>query len=311
MKHYILLCLSVALLMSCNKDQSKESSNQKKSNPKAPTKLVVAIGRVEPQEGIIKLSAPVGGIVKKVMKDDGDKVQLNEVILQLDDDTEQNKINELKVKIATQRTQIDISQSKVAEVTANLKNKKLLLERAKQLIAKGAETQQVYDNLTTDLEVLEANLSAAKTQVQLANSELNELQTQLQTLYREANKKIFRAPFSGIILDRTVNQGESVSQFASYAEVAPQGKLIIRAEVDEMFSSSIKIGDAVEIVNIGSSNVIAKGQISSMAPYLKKKSLFSEKADDQEDRRVREIRISVVDDKNLVINAKIECNIKL
>ncbi|MDI9867318.1 HlyD family efflux transporter periplasmic adaptor subunit [Flectobacillus sp. DC10W] len=311
MKHYILLCLSVALLMSCNKDQSKESSNQKQSNPKAPTKLVVAIGRVEPQEGIIKLSAPVGGIVKKVMKDDGDKVQLNEVILQLDDDTEQNKINELKVKIATQRTQINISQSKVAEVTANLQNKKLLLERAKQLIAKGAETQQVYDNLTTDQEVLEANLSAAKTQVQLANSELNELQTQLQTLYREANKKIFRAPFSGIILDRTVNQGESVSQFASYAEVAPQGKLIIRAEVDEMFSSSIKIGDTVEIVNIGSSNVIAKGKISSMAPYLKKKSLFSEKADDQEDRRVREIRISVVDDKNLVINAKIECNIKL
>jgi multidrug resistance efflux pump len=127
----------------------------------------------------------------------------------------------------------------------------------------------------------------------------------------EANKKVFRAPFSGIILDRTVNQGESVSQFASYAEVAPQGKLLIRAEVDEMFSNSIKIGDAVEIVNIGSSNVIAKGQISSMAPYLKKKSLFSEKADDQEDRRVREIRISVVDDKNLVINAKIECNIKL
>jgi hypothetical protein len=78
-----------------------------------------------------------------------------------------------------------------------------------------------------------------------------------------------------------------------------------------MFSNSIKIGDTVEIVNIGSSNVMAKGQISSMAPYLKKKSLFSEKADDQEDRRVREIRISVADDKNLVINAKIECNIKL
>jgi multidrug resistance efflux pump len=231
--------------------------------------------------------------------------------LQLDDDAEQNKINELKVKIATQRTQIEITQSKVTEVIANLKNKKLLLDRAKQLITKGAETQQVYDNLATDLEVLEANLSAAKTQVQLANSELNELQAQLKTLYQEAGKKVFRAPFSGIILDRTVNQGESVSQFASYAEVAPQGKLIIRAEVDEMFSNSIKIGDTVEIVNIGSSNVMAKGQISSMAPYLKKKSLFSEKADDQEDRRVREIRISVADDKNLVINAKIECNIKL
>jgi hypothetical protein len=59
--------------------------------------------------------------------------------------------------------------------------------------------------------------------------------------------------------------------------VAPQGKLIIRAEVDEMFSNSIKIGDTVEIVNIGSSNVMAKGQISSMAPYLKKKSLFLKK----------------------------------
>jgi hypothetical protein len=45
--------------------------------------------------------------------------------------------------------------------------------------------------------------------------------------------------------------------------------------------------------------------------YLKKKSIFSEKSDDQEDRRVREIKISIKDASSLIINSKVECKIKL
>jgi hypothetical protein len=48
-----------------------------------------------------------------------------------------------------------------------------------------------------------------------------------------------------------------------------------------------------------------------LSPYLKKKSLFSEKSDDQEDRRVREIKIALINDSGLLINSKVECVIKL
>ena len=38
--------------------------------------------------------------------------------------------------------------------------------------------------------------------------------------------------------------------------------------------------------------------------------MFSEKTDDQEDRRVREIKVAIDQAENLIINTKVECNIK-
>lgn len=108
-----------------------------------------------------------------------------------------------------------------------------------------------------------------------------------------------------------VTQGAALNQYATYAEFAPEGALIVRAEVDELFSQKLKVGQQVDIHYAGSQEVIAKGDIKMLSPYLKKKSLFSEKANDQEDRRVREVRISIKDNTDLVINSKVECVIKL
>lgn len=108
-----------------------------------------------------------------------------------------------------------------------------------------------------------------------------------------------------------VTQGAALSQYATYAEFAPAGALIIRSEVDELFSQKLKVGQQVEIRYAGSQEVIATGEIKMLSPYLKKKSLFSEKANDQEDRRVREVRISIKGNSGLIINSKVECVIKL
>ena len=48
-------------------------------------------------------------------------------------------------------------------------------------------------------------------------------------------------------------------------------------------------------------------KIVILSPYLKKKSLFSVKASDQEDRMVREVKIALEGDTDLIINEKVEC----
>ena len=44
-----------------------------------------------------------------------------------------------------------------------------------------------------------------------------------------------------------------------------------------------------------------------MGPYLKKKSLFSEQAGDAEDRRVREVRITLKNAEKILFNTRVEC----
>ncbi len=313
MKKQILLLTAVVHLLSCDK-QEKDSdldTKQLKKTSENKIALIVAVGKVEPESEVINLSAPVGGIVRAIFKKDGDTIVNGDPLIQLDDDIEQSKINEIKTQMQSQRLQIEIEQIRLKEAEINLGDKRLLLAKSKRLATNGAETQQYLDDLTNEIKVLEVSLERLKSNIQLASSKRNELEAQFKTATMEASKKRFFSPFNGTLLDIQVNKGEAINQFTSYAEIAPQGNLIVRAEVDELFSSQLKIGQKVEIQNTGSDNIIAIGEIGFIAPYLKKKSLFSEKADDQEDRRVREIRINILGESKVIINSKVECKIKL
>lgn len=313
MKKSIPVLLSIAMLFSCGNEKKETNENEAsaESTTELKTNLVVSVGKVEPEIGIVGISATTGGIVKVVYKNDGDNVIQDELLVQLDDDLEQSKINEIKTQIQSQRLQIEVEQTQLKEAEVNFNNKKSLLTKTKRLLESGAETQQVYDDLSTEIEALEVNMERSKAQIKLADSKMNEFVAKLKTAETEAQKKQFKSPFEGVLLDMRLNKGEAVNQFSTYAELAPKGNLIVRAEVDELFSSKIKTGQKVEIFYTGSNQVIAAGEIAMVSPYLKKKSLFSEKANDQEDRRVREIRIALNDADNLIINSKVECKIKL
>jgi hypothetical protein len=47
------------------------------------------------------------------------------------------------------------------------------------------------------------------------------------------------------------------------------------------------------------------------SPYLKKKSLFADKADNLEDRRVREVRVELSPKSQVLIGSRLECVIEL
>jgi len=53
------------------------------------------------------------------------------------------------------------------------------------------------------------------------------------------------------------------------------------------------------------------GKVILAAPYLRKKSLFSDKVDNLEDRRVREVRVQLDSTETLLIGSRVECIIEL
>ena len=127
----------------------------------------------------------------------------------------------------------------------------------------------------------------------------------------EAAKKILRSPYEGLILDMHIEKGSAVNQFEKYAEVAPTGPMTVRTEVDELFAARLMKGLDADIRFVGSDSVGAKGKVIFLSPYLKKKSLFSQKSNEQEDRLVREVRIKLEGENGLILNSKVESVIKL
>ncbi len=308
----ILLTALFPLLAACGQPASEvEPSN----GPVDPSALrlteIIGIGKVEPEHEIINLSATAGGVITRVFKQDGDSVRKDEILLQLDDDLEQARIRELRSQLTTQRAQISIEESSLRSVELQHIYKQKQLATAKALVQKGAETRQAADDLESEVNTLAADVDKAKASVRYAEGKLEELAQQLHVAETEARKKQLRAPLDGYLLDMQVTPGAAIAQYGTYAEFAPTGRKIIRAEVDELFCQQLRIGQQVKVRYTGTEAIIAHGEVAMLSPYLKKKSLFSEKAGDQEDRRVREIRIALQDDPDLLINAKVECIITL
>ena len=120
-----------------------------------------------------------------------------------------------------------------------------------------------------------------------------------------------RSPYDGILLELKIEKGNAVNQFETFAEVAPSGPMTVRTEVDELFAARLREGLDADIRFVGSDSVVAKGKVIFVSQYLKKKSLFSQKANEQEDRLVREAIIKLEGENGLLLNSKVESVIKL
>jgi len=315
MNKKILLVIIPFILSGCgggkeNKDKTVTESNPVNSDI-VEVSEVVGVGKVEPEKKIISLAASTGGVVKEIYRNEGDSIKKDEPLARLDDELELIKVSQLRSQYNTQKSQEEIDKLNLQESEARLSNKKKLLESVRSLVTKGAETKQTLDDLETEITTLFLSVEKDRASVKLSASRLKELSEQVRYAEAEAAKKILRSPYDGIMLELQIERGSAVNQFESYAEIAPSGPMTVRTEVDELFAGRLRNGLDADIRFVGSDSVVARGKVIFLSPYLKKKSLFSQKANEQEDRLVREVRIKLESDNGLILNSKVESVIKL
>ncbi|HKK41630.1 MAG TPA: HlyD family efflux transporter periplasmic adaptor subunit, partial [Bacteroidales bacterium] len=259
----------------------------------------------------INLAAATGGIVKEVIRKEGDHVKVNDPVVKLDDETDQLNIKQFKSEVLSQEGQVEMARLTLKDARVRLERKSELLRSTRDLLGKGAETANNLDDLETEVRSLILDTLKAAASLGIEQNTLEGDRENLRIATVNAGKKVLRSPYDGILLSIDAKPGSSVSQLGSYAELAPSGPEIVRAEVDELFANRIKIGQDAEIRYIGSDSLLAAGKLVFVSPYLTPKSLFSGKTGEQEDRRVRQVKVSLSSPSNIILNSRVECVIKV
>ena len=312
-KIYLVIIPLIITACSSSKEDKEKSVAASYSVNSAMVKVseVVGVGKVEPEKEIISLASATGGLVKEIYRKDGDSIKKDEPLVRLDDELELIRVSQLRSQYSSQKSQVDIDNLTLKESEAKLANKKKLLVSVISLASKGAETKQTLDDLETEVTALSLTVEKDRASVALSASRLREMAEQVRYAEAEADKKILRSPYDGILLELKIEKGNAVNQFETFAEVAPAGPMTVRTEVDELFAGRLREGLDADIRFVGSDSVVAKGKVIFVSPYLKKKSLFSQKANEQEDRLVREAIIKLEGENGLLLNSKVESVIKL
>jgi membrane fusion protein (multidrug efflux system) len=169
-------------------------NNQGKSQPLAP--LVVAqpvettlyqpsksyIGRVQAVEDT-NITAQVSGYLQMRHFEEGQMVEKGQLLF--------------SIEPSSFEAQVASAKAALAQANASLKKAQLDFERGRNLLPKGSISQSEFDNLTANLLGAEAQVEAAKAQLNLANVNLSYTQ--------------IRAPFAGRISQSNVSTGDLVS----------------------------------------------------------------------------------------------------
>ena len=169
----MLASLSVASISVFIVLKFRDIDSQKPANPAIAIpeiKTVTALGRIEPEGEVIKLSAAISGEgsrVEKILVQEGDMVKTGQVIAILDNS------DRLQAELTEAKAEVNIIKAKIAQIQAGAKPGEITAQKA--IIDRlAAESQGDIDTQKATLEKLQAELLNAETE----NNRYQELYTE-------------------------------------------------------------------------------------------------------------------------------------
>ncbi len=272
---------------------------------------IVAIGRIEPELKIIKLSSEVSGVIKEVKVQPGDKVKAGDILIRLSDNLEAQQVSETQATIESRRAEINTTNANIEAAKVKLAFAQSKYQRLKQAYEKQAEFLQNVENAENEVKTAQKEIERLNAQLNIIEQQIKEANRRTATQQVVLQRRTITAPLNGTILTMDLMPGMAVQALTTIGEFAPEGPITALCEVDELFADKVKIGMKSYIRKLGMQDTIATGEVIFIAPALKKKSLFSENATELEDRRVREVRIRLTNSDRVLIGMRVECVVSL
>ncbi len=311
----ILLFLSLALLQSCGGGEKNEKTaetpeSKPETSAKTTNSRVFGVARIEPEDGIVDITAGTSGKILSVAVHDGETVTKGKTLMLIDENVENTQLAQAKSRLTPQQAAISVQRANVDVLQMRLRNAREVVQRNKALYDGKAGTKQAVDDSRYEVERLEKEVAAAEAQVTQADSRMTELQADVKYYQTVLGQKKVVAPSNGKLLKVNAKTGEYAQPTMKIAEFAPAGSIVAKTEVDEIYADRIVIGQKAFLLSQTSGDTIATGKVSFTADYLKAKSLFKDQSTEQEDRRIREVHIKIDDAKKLLIGSRVDCIIQ-
>jgi HlyD family secretion protein len=303
--------LVVLLVLAACGGKSEETKKKKTDYKLSKIDQLVGIARIEPESKICPIGSEIPGRVVSILVSEGEAVKKGQLIMLLDESSEQAQVQQSTSKITTRQQRVKSLEAKIAAIGIKLNAADVERKRDRALANAKAGTEKAATDSETTYKNLEADLIIAKADLAEAVAAVNEINAESNYLSQLKNKKRVYAPEDGMMLNWDVKLGQAIAAGTKLGDFAPAGNLMAITEIDELYALKVKNGQKVSINLQGTTDKLSSGTVIYCAPYLSKKSIFSDRADNLEDRRVREVHVRVDNPNAVLIGSRVECIISL
>ncbi|MDX8510439.1 HlyD family secretion protein [Mesorhizobium captivum] len=240
------------------------------------------------------VSPKISGYVDKVLVSENQQVKVGDPLFVIDDGDYKIAVAQAEAQIATLAKTLDRidAQTKAAQASlaqaeaqkiadqAAADNAARAQTRAAQLLKTHVGTQAQLDDAQTALDQAKAALAGADAQITAAQANIGVLEAQraeqastLASLQltrdkaqRDLSFTVLKAPYDGVVGNRSVEQGDLVSPGQKLAVVVPMDKLYIVGNFKETQLGRLVPGEKVRITVDAIDGQTFEGTVSSLAP---------------------------------------------
>jgi len=246
---------------------------------------VLASGEIGADESVIVISE-ASGKVSNVNFSQGSQVQSAQEIAKIQSQDLQNTIKEKTAALlaaqsnykAVVTTNYEIAAQEVKKLTQELEIQKREYQKNLSLFQSGAISEtdlqllkDAISKLQTDIKTSQIKMKSyapGGSEAQKQSSAVEQARTNLSSSQSDISKYTIKAPFSGVVVQKFVSQGEIVQSGAPIAEIAKSGKRYAEIKVDEKNAVYVKTGQAAYIYPSSNPDKKIKSQVSWISPVV-------------------------------------------
>jgi HlyD family secretion protein len=214
---------------------------------------VSALGRLEPEHGIVRVSASsmpqatLGGVLSELYVKEGEDVQAGQLLAVTDTaKVMEALVREAEVNLAFSRKEVETRRSQATEACIRADVADQEANRRARLHEQGVAGEEEAESARGEAEARRAACASASTAVSLAETGVEVALARLNRARAEADRSYIRAPFDGRVLDINARPGEFVGE-EGILEMGRVDAMYAIAEVYETDIRRVKTGQRATI----------------------------------------------------------------
>lgn len=249
MRRNHFLCISFGLLFfSCGNDNQNH---------------FVASGIIEGTT--VKVPAQTGGLILTMNVDEGQDVQLGQVVAVVDTEKLGYQLQQIESGLQEVAVQRQINTNLLGKSQSDFRHVETKYNRYKELYEKNSASQQAIDDLKNAYDLASTQLENAQQNLKIVEAKQGSLEAQVKLLKRQIADATIKAANAGTVSTKYFEAGEMAPSGASVIEIIDLQNMWTKVYVSELSLPKIKIGQSAEIRIDGAERTLS-GKVSWISP---------------------------------------------
>ncbi len=293
---------------------------------------VAAPGRVEPATEELEISSELDGKLRRVPVEEGDAVEAGQVLAELVNDDFAARVASAEAQVALRRAELRRvvngaraqerreAWARVKEAEAEMENARIEMQRRESGWNQGVFSREEFDRAArtfgvararydaaieshkfVDDEAREEDRSKAEAEVALAEAQLAEARARLE-------KTILRSPIRGVVLQKHLHAGESVSdQRATPVVTLGDSRMLrVRVDVDEADISRLRLGQRAYVTAHAFAGQKFWGRVVRIGQLFGRKNIRTDEPAERVDKKILETLVELEPGQSLPAGLRVD-----